>query len=179
MCFHERKFYFRFVIYSWNDLHLLRCSFYNLSISEQRIKREEIMRCTWNVRERIMTIIPIHQCNAGMTPCPKPRSNDKGAAPRFAMASPSIWCRISLRAAIFSPPLCLSLSLFLPVSSRPRSLGQGWCSSLSKRTRERPTLPSFPLDPRVHLTIRYSHESILFDEYFSKRSLLLEYNSVY
>lgn len=177
MCFHKRRFNFGFVIYSWDDLHLLRCSFYKLSIIGQRIKRGEIMRCIWNVRERIMTIILIHQCNAGMTPCPKPRSNDKGAAPRFAMASPSIWCRISLRAAIFSP-LCLSLSLFLPVSSRPRPLGQGWCSSLSKRTRQRPTLPPFPLDPRVHLTIRYSHEYTSF-EYFSKRELLLEYNSVY
>lgn len=107
-----------------------------------------------------MTIIPIHQCNAGMTPCPKPRSNDKGAAPRFAMASPSIWCRISLRAAIFSPPLCLSLPLPPCVLSSP-TLGTGMMLFLIKTnpgTTDFAVPPPFPLDPRVHLTIRYSHE---------------------
>lgn len=68
---------------------------------------------------------------AGMTSRSKPRSNDKGAAPRFAMASPSIWCRISLRAAIFSPPLCLSRPLPLYVLSSP-TLGTGMMLFLIK-----------------------------------------------
>lgn len=118
-------------------------------------EKGEIMRCIWYVCELI--IIPIHRCEArGMTSRSKPRSNDKGAAPRFAMASPSIWCRISLRAAIFSPPLCLFRPLPLYVLSSP-TLGTGMMLFLIKTnpgTTDFAVPPPFLLDPRVHLTIR-------------------------
>jgi len=45
---------------------------------------------------------------------PKRRPDDKGAAPRFAMASPSIWCRITLR-----PPFSLLLSVSLVLLLHP------------------------------------------------------------
>lgn len=118
---------------------------------------------------RIVIIISIHQCDAGMTSRSKPRSNDKGAAPRFAMASPSIWCRISLQAAIFSPPLCLSRPLPLYVLSSP-TLGTGMMLFLIKTnpgTTDFAVPPPFPLDPRVHLTIRYLY-LVYIGEYFSE-----------
>lgn len=88
---------------------------------------------------------------------PKPRPNDKGAAPRFAMASPSIWCRISLWAAIFSPPLCLSHPLPPYVLPFP-TLGIGMMFFLIKTNLETTDFtvpPSFLLNLRAHSTIRY------------------------
>lgn len=78
---------------------------------------------------------------ARMTPCRSQEPNDKGAAPRFAMASPSIWCRITLQAAIFSPPLCLSRSLPSYVLSFP-TLEIGMMLFLIKTLTHRPTLSS-------------------------------------
>lgn len=78
---------------------------------------------------------------ARMTPCRSQGPNDKGAAPRFAMASPSIWCRITLQAAIFSPPLCLSRPLPSYVLSFP-TLEIGMMLFLIKTLTHRPTLSS-------------------------------------
>lgn len=54
-----------------------------------------------------------------MTPV-EARADDRGAAPRFAMASPSIWCRISTEPP-FSP-LPPSLFLLHPLSAPPTTL---------------------------------------------------------
>lgn len=77
------------------------------------------------------------------------------------MASPSIWRRITLRAAIFSP-LSLSRSRPLPPSvlSSP-TLGTGTVFFLIKTTPGTTDFPHplrSPSDPRTHLTIRYSFE---------------------
>lgn len=49
------------------------------------------------------------------------RTDDRGAVPRFAMASPSIWCRMTSEPP-FSRPLSLSLARSLPPLPLPLPL---------------------------------------------------------